>query len=271
MSTKNRPGGEERERCEPERVAGHDPQHHEEAARRRALSRIANRAGSPRPRVMRAPARPARSEPRRSPSAPARPPGRGRVRARRSRLAGRLTGSRLAAAREPQARRADQREHRAEDDAERQRPAAAGERGHDHRDARRAAARAEHARGREVGALHAAYRRRASGASGPSRPPSTPRDESMITRQGRSASTVSSVLPNSDFPVAARRQRHHQRARLDLARLLDDPPAGLARAHLLPVAGHAPPAAHARRVDQRRRARLLLGHRARRSASSAAR
>ena len=47
----------------------------------------------------------------------------------------------------------------------------------------------------------------------PSARPSTPRDESMITRQGRSASTVSSVLPEQRPARPPRRQRHHDRAR----------------------------------------------------------
>ena len=64
--------------------------------------------------------------------------------------------------------------------------------------------------------------------------------DSMITRQGRSASTVSSVLPNSDVPSIRSRQRHHDRGRAHVARLLDDPPAGLAGAHALDVAGDAP-------------------------------
>ena len=72
----------------------------------------------------------------------------------------------------------------------------------------------------------------------------------MITRQGRSLSTVSSVLPNSDAPV--RRGGSDitiARARISFG-LLHDAAAALPRAHLLPVPGHPPPAAHARRVDE---------------------
>jgi len=55
----------------------------------------------------------------------------------------------------------------------------------------------------------------------------------MITRHGRSVSTVSSVFPNSEAAVDPARQRHHDRGRAHLHRLLHDPPAGLARAHAL--------------------------------------
>ena len=82
----------------------------------------------------------------------------------------------------------------------------------------------------------------------------------MITRHGRSASTVSSVRPNSDVPVRRGGSAITNRARVDLARLLHDPAARLARADLLPVAGDAPSAAHARRVDGRLGVGLLLGH-----------
>ena len=46
--------------------------------------------------------------------------------------------------------------------------------------------------------------------------PSPPGDDSMITRQGRSASTVSSVLPNTRAAAGAPRQRHDDRLRAHL-------------------------------------------------------
>ena len=69
--------------------------------------------------------------------------------------------------------------------------------------------------------------------------------DSMITRHGRSASTVSSVRPNSDDVLRRLGGGHHDRAGPDLARLVHDPPARLTGADLLPVAGHAPAADHA--------------------------
>ena len=56
--------------------------------------------------------------------------------------------------------------------------------------------------------------------------------------------------PKSDVPVRRGGSDITTRAGPDLARLLHDPPPGLARADLLPVAGHAPPAAHPRGVDR---------------------
>ena len=79
--------------------------------------------------------------------------------------------------------------------------------------------------------------------------------DSMITRHGRSASTVSSVLPNSDAPLTRSRQRHHDRRRAHVDGLLDDPAPGLAGAHPLDVAGHARARLHARLLDQRLRRR----------------
>ena len=73
----------------------------------------------------------------------------------------------------------------------------------------------------------------------------------MITRHGRSASTVSSVLPNSDAPlmrcgsgitIAA--------ARMSVASSMIRRPAWPG-AHALDVAGHARAGLHARLLDQR--------------------
>ena len=83
---------------------------------------------------------------------------------------------------------------------------------------------------------------------------SSPGPASMITRQGRSASTVSSVRPKSEAPVRLGGSVHHDRPGLDLARLVHDAAPGLARPHLLPVPGHAPAAEHSCRVDRRLRA-----------------
>ena len=66
----------------------------------------------------------------------------------------------------------------------------------------------------------------------------------MITRHGRSASTVSTVLPNSVVPTRGG-SGMTMRVRAHLARLVDDQAARLAGAHLLDVAGDAPPALHA--------------------------
>ena len=84
--------------------------------------------------------------------------------------------------------------------------------------------------------------------------------DSMITRQGRSASTVSSVLPNSEAPLTRCGQRHHDRRRAHVGRLLDDPPPGLAGAHALDVPGHARADLHAGLLDDRLRRGLLLRH-----------
>ncbi len=80
-----------------------------------------------------------------------------------------------------------------------------------------------------------------------------------MTRHGRSASTVSSVLPNSEAPLTRSRQRHHDRRRAHVDRLLDDPPPGLAGAHPLDVPGHARAGLHARLLDQRLGGRLASG------------
>ena len=85
--------------------------------------------------------------------------------------------------------------------------------------------------------------------------------DSMITRQGRSASTVSIVLPNTDAPEIALGQREHDGRRAHVLRLLDDPAAGLPGAHLLPVPGDAPAALQLGLLDDRVGGRLGLGHR----------
>ena len=95
--------------------------------------------------------------------------------------------------------------------------------------------------------------------------------DSMITRQGRSASTVSSVLPNSEAPLTRCGQRHHDRRRAHVGGLLDDPPPGLAGAHALDVAGHARADLHAGLLDDRLRGGLLPPASARRSAARSAR
>ena len=112
--------------------------------------------------------------------------------------------------------------------------ASADHHGHPHHEQQRA----QQLRRGQISALHGLNGSPAPGRQEPLRCPSTLREESMITRQGRSASTVSSDLPNSDIPVR-RRERHDDRPRVDLIRLLDDPASGLAWAHLLPVAGDA--------------------------------
>ena len=102
----------------------------------------------------------------------------------------------------------------------------------DHRHAEQHDDPAHHAGGGGVGASHAA----AFGEA-----PST-LEESMITRAGRSWSTVSSVRPKIEAPVRPRGQRHNDGAGADLPGVLDDPPPGLPGPHLLPVPGHAPSA-----------------------------
>ena len=100
--------------------------------------------------------------------------------------------------------------------------------------------RAEHPRGGEVGPVHGS-----NPMLGYASAFLEIAEESMITRQGRSASTVSSVRPKVDEPARSRRQRHHHRGRLDLAcasRTIRRPASP--GAHLLEVPGHAPPAAH---------------------------
>ncbi len=82
-----------------------------------------------------------------------------------------------------------------------------------------------------------------------------------MTRQGRSVRTVSSVLPNNDVP--ARRGGSDittARARISRASSTIRRPAPPG-ANLLPVPGHSPAAADAGGVDQRGRARLLIGQR----------
>ena len=63
----------------------------------------------------------------------------------------------------------------------------------------------------------------------------------MITRQGTVGQHRLQRLAEQRHPGPARRERHDDRPRVDLLRLLDDPASGLARAHLLPVAGDAAP------------------------------
>ena len=101
----------------------------------------------------------------------------------------------------------------------------------------------------------AVRRHRALGArSGPR----AGRRSAMITRHGRSASTVSSVWPKSD-PARRGRQRHHDRARVHLARLVDDQPAGLAGADLLEWPVTRRPPCELGLLDDRLRGALLLG------------
>ena len=192
---------------------------------------IANSAGSPRPRRDLAPAR---SEPRRSTRPPSGAGAPRRAAAARSR--------RLAAHRSPprasQSRAAPssgQHVPRTTPSASAPPPRREGRDDHRHADAA-AVRRSSGAGGGGVDAAHAA------GRSG-RRLCRPPRDESMITRQGRSASTVSSVartatrrrrLGGSDITIA--------RARISRASSTIRRP-GLPGAHLLPVAGHAPAAA----------------------------
>ena len=95
--------------------------------------------------------------------------------------------------------------------------------------------------------------------------------DSMITRHGRSASTVSSVLPNSERAGDAPRQRHHDRRRAHVGRLLDDPAPGLAGADLLDVAGDPPPALDLAPARSPSRRRLLRRPSSRRSGARSGR
>ena len=81
---------------------------------------------------------------------------------------------------------------------------------------------------------------------------------SMITRHGRSARTVSTVLPNRRR-ADPRRQRHDERVGAHRARLLDDQPAAAAGTHALDMAVHAPPALQPGALDDGARGDLLLG------------
>ena len=186
-------------------------------------------------------ARPARSE-RRPPSGRAHGPS--------------PPGARGACQPEPAA--ADQREQRAEHHAQRQRPAAARERRDHHGHAQeRASAR----RGRGWRRRGRAARRHRSPAQArlPVALARLPFVDSMITRHGPLGQDRLQRPAEQRHSRAPRRQRHHHRAGADLPRLLHDPPPGLARPDLLPVARHAPPAADPGGVDDRRRAGLLVG------------
>ena len=90
----------------------------------------------------------------------------------------------------------------AEHHAERQRAAAPGQGADHHRHADQAQQQRSGPGGGVQGAVHVADPRP---PSGPSDFLSMPSDESRITRHGRSASTVSSVRPNSERPGAALR------------------------------------------------------------------
>ena len=72
----------------------------------------------------------------------------------------------------------------------------------------------------------------------------------MITRHGRSASTVSTVLPNTRARrCAAAAAARSPGAHLAASSTIIAP--GAARAHLLDVAGHAPAALQPRLLDDR--------------------
>ena len=74
----------------------------------------------------------------------------------------------------------------------------------------------------------------------------------MITRHGRSDSTVSSVLPNSVLPPRGGIGMTIACARISFASCTITT-AGLPRARLLPVAGHAAPASQLCLLDHRLR------------------
>ena len=83
----------------------------------------------------------------------------------------------------------------------------------------------------------------------------------MITRHGRSASTVSSVLPNSDAPLTRSGSGITiAAARMSTASSMIRRPAWPLRTRSVWPETRAP-AWTPRLLDQRRRGRLLLGHR----------
>ena len=186
------------------------------------LSRIANSAGSPSPRDQRTRSPPRAAAPlarrRRSARRPP-PPARHRPSPRSPRPP---PGSPLA--RRRQRRPPEQGQHRAQHHPERQRPAAAASAGPPSPRRRARAARSAGAsrRGRRVARAIVVRLRPFGGAFDASRGV----DDHAAGPLGQHGLER---LAEQRLPGAPRRQRHHHRARADLARLLDDPPAGLAR------------------------------------------
>ena len=120
---------------------------------------------------------------------------------------------------EPEPGRAEHREQRPHHHAERERTAPARERAHDHRQAHQNEQAAQRPGRGQVSPLHAADLRRAAprGAAARRR---VPGEESMITRHGPIGQHRLEGLPEQAGPGPPRRQRHDDRPRLDLARLL---------------------------------------------------